>query len=140
MTANPEVAPVTYRPGEAHPFQAGGSEFLYVVPSGAIFRLEGLPKAALDLVREREHTREELIGAMLQQGFSGGESGNGAGELEQAEVIASIVRSRPSRNARAGFPAAADRPERHQSVQPGVRLLLRVQRRQDHEPKASRST
>lgn len=94
MTANPEVVPVTYRPAEAHPFQAGGSEFLYLVPSGAIFRMEGLPKAALDLVREREHTREELIGAMAQQGFSVEEIAAALDELEQAEVLASN-RSKP---------------------------------------------
>ncbi|HLX45169.1 MAG TPA: quinohemoprotein amine dehydrogenase maturation protein [Bryobacteraceae bacterium] len=94
MTANPE-APVTYRPAEAHPFQAGGSEFLYLVPSGAIFRMEGLPKAALDLVREREHTRDELIGAMLQQGFSAEEVETALDELEQAEVLASN-RSKPA--------------------------------------------
>ena len=95
MTATPEVVPVTYRPAEAHAFQAGGSEFLYLVPSGAIFRMEGLPKAALDLVREREHTREEMIAAMLQQGFSAEEVVTALDELEQAEVLASN-RSKPA--------------------------------------------
>jgi len=95
VTVTPEAVPVTYRPAEAHPFQAGGSEFLYLVPSGAIFRMEGLPKAALDLVREREHTREDLIAAMLQQGFSAEEVETALDELEQAEVLASN-RTRPA--------------------------------------------
>jgi uncharacterized protein len=89
VTVTPEAVPVTYRPGEAHAFQASGSEFLYLVPSGAIFRMEGLPKVALDLVRERERTREEMIVAMAQQGVPAEEIAATLDELEQAEVLAS---------------------------------------------------
>jgi hypothetical protein len=47
-----EVLPssITYRPAEAHPFKAAGEEFLYLVPSGAIFRMEGLGKDIVNLV------------------------------------------------------------------------------------------
>src|SRR6202042_935065 len=52
-------------------------------------------KVALDLVRQREHTREEMVAAMSRQGFSAAEIETTLDELEQAEVLASN-RSKPT--------------------------------------------
>jgi hypothetical protein len=50
-----------YRPAEAHVFRAVDAEFLYLVPSGAIFRMEGLGKEIVDLVRQRPMMRSEIV-------------------------------------------------------------------------------
>ena len=69
MTTVSEVMPsLAYRPAEAHPFRAANAEFLYLVPSGAIFRMEGLGKEVVDLVRQRELMRDEIVGYFSNQG------------------------------------------------------------------------
>src|SRR5882757_11403010 len=60
ITAAPITTLRTLRPAEAHSFFVEGTEFLYLVPSGSIFALEGISKAALDRLRERESTTVDL--------------------------------------------------------------------------------
>ncbi|MBL8209980.1 MAG: quinohemoprotein amine dehydrogenase maturation protein [Bryobacterales bacterium] len=60
MTAVAEAIAAPYRIGEHHAFYAAGREFLYLVPSGAIFGLEGLSKTIVDLLRHEALPREAI--------------------------------------------------------------------------------
>ena len=65
-----EVIPsMAYRPAEAHAFRAADAEFLYLVPSGAIFRMEGLGKEMVDLVRQRQMIAQRHWRVLLEQGL-----------------------------------------------------------------------
>src|SRR5690606_8679791 len=59
-----------YRLGEFHAFQGGGQEYLYLVPSGAIFALDELSSAIINRLRCGERTAEELEADLAPQGFS----------------------------------------------------------------------
>ena len=56
-----------YRQGEFHSFEGGGQNYLYLVPSAAIFALEDLSAAVLDLLKYRELTREEIVGELVSR-------------------------------------------------------------------------
>ena len=61
MSTVADVLPsTTYRPAEAHAFRAADAEFLYLVPSGAIFRMEGLAKEMVELVRQSPMSRGDI--------------------------------------------------------------------------------
>jgi uncharacterized protein len=51
----------TYRLGEFHRFEAGGSDFLYLVPAGAIFELDEPSGALLNRLSSGEVPHEQLI-------------------------------------------------------------------------------
>jgi uncharacterized protein len=89
MSAIAPTVPVLYRVGEHHSFRAAGSEFVYLVPSGAIFQLEGLSKALVDLLREGERSREEVVRDLQAQGYSSHEVESGLDEMHRAEALAS---------------------------------------------------
>ncbi|MEQ1949384.1 MAG: quinohemoprotein amine dehydrogenase maturation protein [Bryobacteraceae bacterium] len=86
MTA---AEPITaaYRPAEHHTFQAGGKGFVYLVPSGAIFNLEGLSKEIFDLLLKAPLTREELAEVLAPRGYSSGEIEATLRELESCDVV-----------------------------------------------------
>ena len=84
MTASSAAA---YRPGEFHAFQAGGKEYVYLAPSGAIFELTGLSLAIVRLLQIGEHTREELRAALADQAVAV-EIDEAIDELHQAHAIA----------------------------------------------------
>jgi uncharacterized protein len=52
----------TYRPGEAHRFEAGGCQFLYLVPAGAIFELDQESSALINRLTEGALTHDRLVG------------------------------------------------------------------------------
>src|SRR5579871_2781762 len=85
---------MTYRPAEAHAFRAAEAEFLYLVPSGAIFRMEGLTKEILDLVRQRPMMRSDIVTWLIDKGHGLAEIESTIDELDQAEVLTSGA-SRP---------------------------------------------
>ncbi|MCU1259361.1 MAG: peaB [Bryobacterales bacterium] len=89
MSAVAEVTPQTYRSAEAHAFQAAGADFLYLVPSGAIFRMEGLSKEIVDLLRATELSRDEIIDCFKGRGYLPGDIEGTLDDLEQAEALAS---------------------------------------------------
>ena len=60
----------TYRLLEYHPFQAAGTEFLYLVPSGAIFALEGTAREVIELLKHGEAPREVIIKTLVNRGHS----------------------------------------------------------------------
>jgi uncharacterized protein len=49
------------RGGEYHSFEASGREFVYLVPSAAIFELDGVSSAILSRLNERELPVQELV-------------------------------------------------------------------------------
>jgi uncharacterized protein len=85
----------TYRPAEAHAFQAAGAEFLYLVPSGAIFRMEGLAREITELVRRRPMTRDDIVRSFSTHGLDPIEIETTIDELDQAEVLTSQVSKPP---------------------------------------------
>ena len=83
-----EAVPVSYRIGEHHAFRAADAEFLYLVPSGAIFQVEGLSKSLVALLAQGERTREELIRESQSQGHSQREIESTLKEMEHAGALA----------------------------------------------------
>jgi uncharacterized protein len=57
----PDKAARSYRLGEFHRFEAGGSQFLYLVPAGAIFELDRESAGLLNRLSEGEVGHEELV-------------------------------------------------------------------------------
>ena len=86
---------VTYRPAEAHAFRAADAEFLYLVPSGAIFRMEGLAKEMVELVRESPMSRGDIGGYFSRKGIGIAEIDATLDELDQAEVLTSGLSKPP---------------------------------------------
>ncbi|MEK6320588.1 MAG: quinohemoprotein amine dehydrogenase maturation protein [Acidobacteriota bacterium] len=77
-----------YRHGEFHAFEGGGQNYLYLVPSAAIFALEDLSGAVLDLLKGRELTRDQIIGELVARGYSRSSIEETLEELHQAHAIA----------------------------------------------------
>ena len=71
----------SYRLGEFHRFSGGGREFLYLVPAGAIFEMDGAVAAAIEALSARACEREELLACM---GADGAET---LDELVQARIV-----------------------------------------------------
>ena len=89
MSAPAATLPVSYRVGEHHAFHTADADFLYLVPSGAIFRLEGLSKALIDLLREGERRRDEIVTDLERNGYSLQQVEAALDEMERAEALAS---------------------------------------------------
>jgi len=77
-----------YRQGEFHAFEGGGQNYLYLVPSAAIFALEDLSSAVLELLKDRELTREQIIAELLARGYASSSIEETLDELHQAHAIA----------------------------------------------------
>ena len=62
------IAPTQmYRLGEFHSFLAAGVEFIYLVPGGSIFALEGVAKDLFALLKGGELPGDVLIARLLAQ-------------------------------------------------------------------------
>ncbi|HKQ74469.1 MAG TPA: quinohemoprotein amine dehydrogenase maturation protein [Blastocatellia bacterium] len=85
----------TFKIGEFHPFSGAGQEYLYLVPSGAIFALDDLSSAIINRLSETECGKEELVSNLTAQGFTASEVEEAIEELYQSHAIANG----------AGFPA-----------------------------------
>ncbi|HEY3137004.1 MAG TPA: quinohemoprotein amine dehydrogenase maturation protein [Blastocatellia bacterium] len=77
-----------YRHGEFHAFEGGGKEYLYLVPSAAIFALEDLSKAVLELLDGRELSKDEIVSDLVPRGYASPDVEETLEELHQAHVIA----------------------------------------------------
>jgi uncharacterized protein len=77
-----------YRQGEFHAFEGGGNNYLYLVPSAAIFALEDLSSAVLDLLKDCELTGEQIVNELLTRRFSRSSIEETLDELHQAHAIA----------------------------------------------------
>jgi uncharacterized protein len=77
-----------YYRGEFHAFSGGGVNYLYLVPSAAIFALDDLSKAAVDLLEGRELSRDQIVGELRSRGHSTNDVEETIDELHQAHAIA----------------------------------------------------
>jgi uncharacterized protein len=77
----------TMRLGEFHAFSGGGQNYLYLVPSGAIFALDALTSAAIQQLRAGERERLALVNDLTTQGFDKLEAEEAIAELYQARAI-----------------------------------------------------
>src|SRR6476660_5557387 len=84
-----EVASAAYRPAEHHAFQTAGKDFLYLVPSGAVFGLEGLSKEIFSLLLKEQLPREELVSALVKCGYGKTEIELTLDDMESCDVILS---------------------------------------------------
>src|SRR5262249_15773818 len=88
MSATETLVPAArYRQRELHAFEADGTQFVYLVPSGAIFALDKIGRNVLDYVREVNPTREDLVAFLVHQGHSLAEINAALVELEHSEAI-----------------------------------------------------
>jgi uncharacterized protein len=94
-----------YRLGEFHSFQTGGRRFLYLVPPGAIFELDGAAQAVIDRLAEGETSREEMAAQLVGEGLSTAAASELLAELQHSRVIvAGDLRPEPLEDAPADFP------------------------------------
>src|SRR5262245_59620410 len=77
-----------YRLGEFHSFSGGGQDYLYLVPSGAIFALDNLSSAIINRLTEGECGKEELASSLIAQGFTQPDIEEAIEELYQSHAIA----------------------------------------------------
>jgi len=77
-----------YKLGEFHPFSGGGQDYLYLVPSGAIFALDNLSSTIIDRLNESECGKEELVSGLSAQGFAASDVEEAIEELYQSHAIA----------------------------------------------------
>src|SRR5580693_6669600 len=87
---------MAYRPAEAHSFKAAESDFLYLVPSGAIFRMEGLGREVVELVRQRPMMRSDIVEYFSNKGCGLVDIEETIDELDQAEVLTSGLSKPPA--------------------------------------------
>jgi uncharacterized protein len=78
----------TYKLGEFHPFQGGGQDYLYLVPSGAIFAMDDLSFAIINRLGEGECEKEDLVSNLTAQGFTQPDIEEAIDELYQSHAIA----------------------------------------------------
>ncbi len=77
----------TLRLGEFHAFSGGGQDYLYLVPSGAIFALDELSSAVIQQLRTGERERLALVSDLTAQGFDQIEAEEAVAELYQSRAI-----------------------------------------------------
>lgn len=87
MTLTETAVVTTYRPAEHHAFSAAGRDFLYLIPSGAVFGLEGLSREIFETLKAAPMEHEEIVQRMLDRGYGLGEIEDTLGELEYCDVI-----------------------------------------------------
>lgn len=77
-----------YRQGEYHAFEGGGQRYLYLVPSAAIFALEDLSSAVLDLLKGGERSKEEIVNELAARGHRSSDVEETLEELHQSHAVA----------------------------------------------------
>ncbi|HMY70891.1 MAG TPA: radical SAM protein, partial [Blastocatellia bacterium] len=77
----------TLRLGEFHEFSGGGQDYLYLVPSGAIFALDELSSAVIQTLRAGERERLDLVADLTTQGFNYVEAEETVAELYQSRAL-----------------------------------------------------
>src|SRR5690349_6914442 len=82
-----DMTSTAYRPAEHHAFETSGRDFLYLVPSGAIFGLDGLSKQIFSLLLKEQLPREELVTALIGRGYGKTEIEATLDDMESCDVI-----------------------------------------------------
>jgi uncharacterized protein len=77
-----------YRLGEFHSFTSAEQEFLYLVPSGAIFALDDVSSSIINHLSAAELTRESLVAELTSQGIARNSAEEAIDELYQSHAIA----------------------------------------------------
>jgi uncharacterized protein len=77
-----------YRLGEFHSFTSAEQEFLYLVPSGAIFALDDVSSSIINHLSAAEITRESLVAELTSQGIARNSAEEAIDELYQSHAIA----------------------------------------------------
>ena len=77
----------TYRRAEYHGFDAGGSEFVYLVSAGAIFEIDTHVRVVLDRLDGQELTHAALVRELVAEGSTAEEADGLVRELRQARLI-----------------------------------------------------
>ncbi len=129
-----------YRLREFHAFEAAGIPLFVCGAERSDFCLEGIGQKILGCVSGRGPQCGRIMEWLLSRGHSRWDVETALMEMEESEVIMRGDRSRNSPKCRRAISAAAHRLECHKPVQPGLRLLLRVQRQtRSARPMESRS-
>ncbi len=76
-----------YRLSEFHPFHGGEREYLYLVPSGAIFALDDLSSAIISRLGDSDCGKGELVSSLTAQGFMSLDIEEAIEELYQSHAI-----------------------------------------------------
>ncbi len=87
MTATETLVTAEYRQAEAHRFTVKGEEFLYLVPSGAVFGLSGLSKEIFDLLGPSPVHRRGLIDKLASRGYAPSDVEATIDEMEYHDVL-----------------------------------------------------
>lgn len=77
----------TYRRGEFHTFHGGGIDYIYLVPSAAIFALDERAKAVVDLLEKQPLSRAEIVAALASLGHAAREVEDTIDELHMAHAL-----------------------------------------------------
>lgn len=78
----------TYHQGEFYAFDSAGANYLYLVPSGAIFALDDLAKSIIDLLgTRREMARDEIIRELASTGRQPSDVEETLDELHQSHAV-----------------------------------------------------
>jgi uncharacterized protein len=94
-----------YSLGEFHSFSARNRRFLYLVPAGAIFELDGAAEMLIDRLTEGEASEEQLVAHLAGHGFPVADAQELIAELYQTRVIVSGNRApEPLEDAPIDFP------------------------------------
>jgi uncharacterized protein len=75
---------------EAHRFAAAGQEFLYLVPSAAVFALDDCSQAVLDVMRAGRATLESIV-ATLSPRFAADDIHHAVAELQRVRAIGDLA-------------------------------------------------
>jgi uncharacterized protein len=97
-----------YRLGEFHPFESADRKFIYLVPAGAVFELDGPAGDLIADLNGREMAHDELSDRLVGNGYSRADAEELIGELRESNVIVSgeTVRA-PTANPPKDFPLNA---------------------------------
>jgi len=84
-----ETPLAAYHPAEHHRFETDGRQFLYLVPSGAVFGLSGLSQEIFSLLESCPLSREELTAEIVRRGYSSSDLETTLNEMEDFDVVSS---------------------------------------------------
>ena len=77
---------IALAPREFHLFQAAGHDFLYLVPSAAVFALDAPTSAVLAAITEQKRSEEAVVAALAER-FDAATIRDAIAELLQARAI-----------------------------------------------------
>ncbi len=72
---------------EFHQFEAGGQSFLYLVPSGGIFAVDGWAQRALNAAAAQPRSPQDLLGCLMSEGATREQAKETIEELVQARAL-----------------------------------------------------